>query len=267
MLFPFYSVIVMSISTGIDSLDVLGRLIPRKIDFTAYRFVFNNTFLLTGIKNTLIVVLIGVPLDMLLTTSTAYAISKKRLFMRSFFLNLIVFTMFFGGGLIPFYLLVTSTLGLRDSLWAVILPSALNTFNVIITKNYFQSLPAEIEESAKIDGGNDIRIFWSIAIPISLPILAVITLFTSVGRWNEWFNSMLFLTKSNGFTLQLVLREIVVRTEILNAELTARNMMNPTMSMSVKCAATVITMAPIMCLYPFLQKYFVKGLLIGSIKS
>ena len=268
MLIPFYCVLVGSVSPKIASTDFVGRIWPRSLDFSSYVYAFQKTALLTGLKNTLIVTIVGVPFNLVLTIGLAYALSKKWLWGRTFFMNMIIFTMFFGGGLIPFYLLMTNTLKLRDSLWAVILPYGVNTFNMIIMKNYFQSLPAELEESAYIDGANDLMIFAVIILPLSLPLLATFTLFFSVDRWNEWWNSMLFTTKQNNKTMQLILREMVVSADTLNQKMATETVaIMPMLSMSVKCSATVLTIVPIMCVYPFLQKYYMKGLLVGAIKS
>ena len=268
MLIPFYCVLVGSVSPKIASTDFVGRIWPRSLDFSSYVYAFQKTALLTGLKNTLIVTIVGVPFNLVLTIGLAYALSKKWLWGRAFFMNMIIFTMFFGGGLIPFYLLMTNTLKLRDSLWAVILPYGVNTFNMIIMKNYFQSLPAELEESAYIDGANDLMIFAVIILPLSLPLLATFTLFFSVDRWNEWWNSMLFTTKQNNKTMQLILREMVVSADTLNQKMATETVaIMPMLSMSVKCSATVLTIVPIMCVYPFLQKYYMKGLLVGAIKS
>lgn len=267
MIFPFYSVIMMSFTTNISSTDLVGRLIPRSPNLDAYKFVYDNTLLFSGLKNTLIVVAIGVPLNLFLTLTLAYTLSKRYLLGRGFLMNLIVFTMFFSGGLVPTYLLMTNTLMLRDTLWAIILPYGVNTFNMIVMKNFFQSLPVELEESAYLDGAGDIRIFIQIALPLSAPLIATFTLFFTVDRWNEWFNAMLYTTKSNYKTMQLVLRELVVRTETLSAELDKQKQYMPMFSMSIKCAATVITVLPILCVYPFLQKYYTGGIMIGAIKS
>jgi len=268
MLIPFYCVIVGSMSPKIASTDFIGRIIPRNLDFSSYKYAFQKTALLTGLKNTLIITAVGVPFNLLLTIGLAYSLSKKWLWGRGLFMNMIIFTMFFGGGLIPFYLLMTNTLKLRDSLWAVILPYGVNTFNMIIMKNYFQSLPQELEESAYLDGANDLTIFAIIILPLSLPLLATFTLFFSVDRWNEWWNSMLFTTKQHNKTMQLILREMVVTLDTLNQKMATETVaIMPMLSMSVKCAVTILTIVPIMCVYPFLQRYYLKGLLVGAIKS
>lgn len=267
MVFPLYSVLVASVSGNIASTDILGRVIPHDFNLDAYKYVLTGTNLGNGFRNTITITLVGVPFNLALTLTLAYALSKKWLFGRKLIMNMVIFTMFFGGGLVPFYLLITRTLGLRDTLWAIILPYGVNTFNMVIMKNFFQSLPAEIEESAYLDGANDIVIFVRIILPISLPLVATFVLFFAVDRWNEWYNSMLFSTKAQVKTLQLVLREMVVDTESLNAEMDKLKQYQPMFSMAVKCAATVVTMAPIMMVYPFVQKYFTQGIMIGAIKS
>jgi putative aldouronate transport system permease protein len=268
MIIPFYCVLVGSVSPKLASTDLLGRLIPREWDFSSYIFAFEKTALGSGFRNTLFITAVGVPFNLILTLGLAYSLSKKWLWGRNVIMNMVIFTMFFGGGLIPFYLLMTNALHLRDSLWAVILPYGVNTFNMIIMKNFFQSLPQELEESAYLDGANDLKIFFIIILPLSLPLLATFTLFFSVDRWNEWWNSMLFSTKQNNKTMQLVLRELVVNVDALNQKMmTETAALMPMLSMSVKCAVTVLTVVPIMCVYPLLQRYYMKGLLIGAIKS
>ena len=267
MIFPFYSVIVMSFSPTIPSLDIAGRFFPRSFDLTAYRFLFSGTLMLDGFRNTSYIVVLGVGINMFLTTTLAYGLSKKWLFGRNFLLNFIIFTMFFSGGLIPLFLLVSRTLNLHNSLFAVILPSGISTFYMIITKNFFQSLSGELEESAYIDGANDIQIFLRIMLPLSKPILATIALFYTVARWNEWFFPMLFWSRQGMTTVQLVLREMVIQTERLAADLTAAAMMQGNISMAVRTAATVVTVMPILFVYPFLQRYFVIGLNVGSVKE
>ena len=267
MIFPFYSVVVMSFSPTIASLDIAGRFFPRSIDLTAYRFLFSGTHIRDGFRNTIYIVFLGIGINMFLTTTLAYGLSKKWLYGRSIILNFIIFTMFFSGGLIPMFLLVSRTLNLHNSLFAVVLPSAISTFYMIITKSFFQSLPDELEESAYLDGANDIQIFFRIMLPVSMPILATITLFYTVDRWNEWFFPMLFWSRQGLTTLQLVLREMVIQTERLTADLTAANMMQRNIGMSVRSAATILTILPILFVYPFLQRFFVKGIMIGSIKG
>ncbi len=264
-IFPFYYVVIVSFSNFNDYLDS-ALLYPKTLQWDAYIFVFTKTLFMTGLKNTLIITIGGVAYNMLLTTALAYGLSKS-FPGRNFALNLVIVTMFFGGGLIPFYLIVANTLHLSNTLWALILPVGINTFYLIVMKNFFNTLPAGLEESAKIDGANDLQILFRIAIPVSMPVIATFSLFYAVDRWNEWFNAMLFMRDSSLFTLQLVLRDIVVTLENTTTQelgdLAHRQVFNG----AVKSATIVIATVPIMFVYPFLQKHFAKGMLLGAIKS
>ena len=202
---------------------------------------------------------------------SAYGLSRKPFPGKKAIMILIIFTMYFSGGIIPLYLLVKS-LGLMDHLLSVVLVYGVNTFYMLIIKNYFESIPESIEESAKIDGANEFYILFKIMIPLSMPIIATFLLFFLVDRWNEWYSALLFIRSSSKWPLQLVLREVINNTgsEISNALKANRasdTLLNKVFSQGIKMAAIVITMAPIMLVYPFVQKYFIKGILIGSVKS
>ena len=177
-------------------------------------------------------------------------------------MNMILVTMFFGGGLIPYYILIRS-LHMMDTIWVMIIPGAIDTFNMLLMRNYFASLPKELEESARVDGANDIQIFVKIFLPLSLPMLATVGLFFAVGNWNSWYNGMLFNHSQNIKTLQQVLQDIIVTT--------SSSIPNPhpdrVNTESLKMAAIFFTILPMMCFYPFLQRYFVKGIVVGAIKG
>lgn len=205
---------------------------------------------------------------MVFSVTAAYVLSRKRLIGRKFFLSAILFTMLFSGGLIPTYLVV-SGLGLDNSIWSMIFPSMISTYYLIIMKNYFVSLPASLEEAARIDGANEFVVMTRIFIPISKPFMATFLLFYAVERWNEWWNAYLYISDKNIKPLQIYLRDVLVN---FNSQLAtqAQSMMsshNKVFVQSIQMATIIITMLPILCVYPFVQKYFVKGVLVGSVKE
>ena len=213
-------------------------------------------------------VAVGLPLNVLLTFCMAYGLSRKGWPGRKIVFTLVLITMIFNGGIVPMYLLMKD-LKLLDSWWSVILAGGLNTFYVIITKNFIDSLPESLIESAHLDGANEWTVLFKIVMPLSKPILATIVLFYAVDRWNEWYNSMIFLTTPTKFTLQLVLRNIVINSEMQGAAASSGNVTASaaTFSMGIKMCAVIMTMLPIMCVYPFLQKHFAKGIMLGAIKA
>jgi putative aldouronate transport system permease protein len=195
-----------------------------------------------------------------------YALSRKPYPGRKLFFMFILFTMLFNGGMVPFYLVVRS-LKLINTIWAIVLPGGMNTFYMILMYNYFQSLPESLVESARLDGAGDWTILFRIIMPLSLPIIATITLFFTVDKWNEWFNAMIFIRKSTLQPLQLVLRSMIVDSQSINEINTLATVMERSFPMGLKMAAVLVTMFPIMCIYPFLQKHFTKGIMLGAIKS
>lgn len=267
---PFYQVVILSFSNITDVALNKGMLIPKSFDLSAYKFIFLEGTVSRGFFISTIVTVLGTALSIVITIGGAYALSKKDLPGRNIFFNCIIFTMFFSGGLIPYYLII-SNLHIKNSILAMILPGAINTFYMILMKNYFRSIPASLEESAKIDGANDITILIKIIIPISMPIIAVILLFYAVDRWNEWWNAMLFISDTKLYPLQLVLREMV--TNFSNASLQNSNgsalasVSKKVLADSIKSAVIVISVVPILAIYPFLQKYFATGIMVGSIKE
>lgn len=267
MLYPFYYALVASISEPSLVLRSRGLLFwPKGINFGAYRQVLQNPIIGKAYLNTIFYVTAGTSINIVLTAFGAYALSRKHLWGREFIMMVIVFTMFFSGGLIPQFLLV-KRLGMIDTRWALLLPTAINTYNLIIMRTGFSSIPDSLEESAKIDGANDFTILFRIYIPIALPTLAVMILFYAVGHWNAWFWAMVYLRNRALYPLQLILREILISADV-SSMLTDIAMVDQIpLSFIIKYAAIIITMAPITILYPFLQKYFIKGIMIGSLKG
>jgi putative aldouronate transport system permease protein len=267
-LYPFVYVLMSSLSHSMSLLSHTGLLL-KPIGFTteAYTLVFKNPNILTGFRNTLFIVIVGTAVNLTLTSLGAYVLSRKGVpWTRPIMLG-IVFTMFFSGGLIPSYLLVNNWLGLGNSLAALIIPGAISTWNLIILRTSFGAIPDSLFESAKIDGAQDFTILFRIVIPLSMPVIAVMILFYSVGHWNSWFGAMIYLRDRALFPLQLILREILIQNsmQFMSNDASAGDM--EAIGESIKYATIMVATVPILVVYPFLQKYFVKGVMIGSIKG
>ncbi|WP_206438480.1 carbohydrate ABC transporter permease [Paenibacillus whitsoniae] len=269
MLVTVYPIIYVALASISDASSLMAHkgMLWHPLGFTldAYSYVFQNPMLLKGYGNTLFVVVVSLVLNIVLTAFGAYALSRKSVQYRKPLMLFIVFTMFFSGGLIPLYLTVKGV-GLLDSLWALIIPQAINTFNLILMKTGFEAIPDALEESAKIDGANDFVILFRIVLPLSMPVIAVMLLYYGVAHWNSWFNAMIFLQERTLYPLQLVLREILLQGEA-NANSGASDGDAAALAASMKYATIMVATVPILFIYPFLQKYFVKGALIGAIKG
>jgi len=267
--YPFIYVILASISEARQLVGHSGLLLrPKGFSLTAYNLVFQNPNIATGYKNTLFVLVVGTFINLLLTSLGAYVLSRKNFGFRNLMMIIIVFTMYFNGGLIPRYLLIYNNYHLGNSLWALILPQAISTWNLIVMRTSFMSIPDSLEESAKIDGANDLIVLFRIVLPLSLPVVAVMILFYGVGHWNAWFDAMIFLRERELYPLQLILREILISnsndimlggvTDIGDRELIGE---------SIQYATIMVATLPILFIYPFVQKYFVKGVLVGALKG
>ena len=246
-------------------------LYPKDATLDNYARVIGNRYIWVGYKNTILRTVVGTVLQLFFTSMGAYVLSKKFFPHRTFWTVFIVFTMFFSGGLIPSYLLVKE-LGMIDSYASMILPGLISAYNMVIVRNYFQSLPEEIEESCLIDGAGRFRIFLQFVLPLSKPILATVALWLAVGHWNSWFDVLIYIQNDpNKFTLQIVLRRIILTgsKEILDtsAAANAAEMESVVSSEGLKAACIYVTTLPILCAYPFVQKFFVKGIMIGSLKG
>ncbi|HHY83396.1 MAG TPA: carbohydrate ABC transporter permease [Clostridiales bacterium] len=268
-LYPFWNIFVSSISSP-AAISAKGAMLvwPEGTNLDSYVLVFKNPMILTGYRNTLFLVVVGTSINMLMTVFGAYALSRKWLMGRKYMMLLITITMFFGGGLIPSYLLVRK-LGLYDTLWAVILPGAVSSWNIIMMRTYFLGIPDSLEESALIDGANDFQILFKITIPVSVPIMAVMVLFYAVGHWNAWFGASIYIRNQDLFPLQLVLRRILLTGAKLH-EFDLGYLGGADRQMifkGLKYATVVVATVPILMVYPFIQKYFVKGIMIGSLKG
>ena len=266
--YPFYNSILVSFMTQAEFMRKPFAFIVSDPSFMAYEEIFSDDIIINGYKSVLTIMLVKLPLSVIITSAMGYALSRKRFFLSKQINNITVFTMYFGGGVIPLYLLIKSY-GLINSLASVMIVGIFSVYNMILIKNFFFSLPDSLEESAKIDGANDIRIFWQIYIPLAKPILATVSLFTAVTIWNEWYNPMLFITNAKKWPLQLVLREVINNaTAVVKEDVSMDEMaVKETFALNVQMASVVVTMLPIMLVYPFLQKYFMQGLTVGAVKG
>lgn len=267
MLYPMLYVLFASFSIPRDLMAHEGLLLhPLGFTFGSYQMVFKNPMVVRGYINTLFVVVVGVMINLVLTSIGAYFLSRKNVKLQSFVMKFIIITMFFSGGLIPFYYTIKD-LGMYDTYWALLLPGAISTFNLIIMRTSFDAIPDSLEEAAKIDGAGHLTILTRIILPLSGPTVAVILLYYAVGHWNSWFNASIFLRTRQLYPLQLILREILIQndTAIMTQGVGAIDM--DSISETVKYAVIIVATVPILCLYPFLQKYFVKGVMVGSLKG
>lgn len=264
--YPMYYVVIASVTEPSEVMANTGFMLwPETVDFTSYKLLLEYPMMFISYKNTIIYVLSGTFISLLLTTLGGYALSRTEVPGVRLVMKIVTFTMFFSGGLIPKYLTVQS-LNMIDTIWAIILPTALSTMNMIIMKTSFMGVPKSLEESARIDGAGDFRILFSIMLPLSMSILAVMTLFYAVGLWNDYFNPMIYLKTRDKYPLQLLLREILVSNS--TEELTAGMGDDKSLiSQVIKYSTIVISTVPILCVYPFLQKYFTKGVMIGAVKG
>ena len=263
IIFPFWNAFVISISSEAAYLHADLLLWPTELDLTSYQQVFQDSGLWSGFGITCILLFFGTAYQLFFTVITGYALSRRGWAGKNIVMNMIIVTMFFGGGLIPYYYLIRD-LGMMNTIWVMIIPGAIDTFNMLLMRNYFNSLPIEMEESAKIDGANDIVIFGKIFLPLSLPMLATIGLFFAVGNWNSWYNAMLFIPdKHEIWPLQQVLRNMIMKVNSNIESPEAKTAFSQGMTM----ASIFFTIVPMMCFYPFLQRFFVKGIVVGAIKG
>lgn len=263
-LLPFLNIIGSSFATSSEITQRPFILIPKTFTLDAYRYILSTPTIFRSLGVSIIVTLGGTFISMCLTSFMAYGLSRKYLHGRGVINFLIVFTMLFAGGMIPTFLVVKS-LHLIDSLWSLILPVAINAFNLIIMRNFFQALPDSLEESAKMDGCTDIGVFFRIMLPLSLPSIATISLFYAVTYWNTYQNALIYLNDSSKWPIQVLLRQIVIVSSGMNADAGAVDVVPP--AQSIKMAVIIVATIPMLIVYPFIQKYFVKGALVGAVKG
>ena len=270
MLYPLYFVVVASLSEGRLLMAHNGPLAaPLGFSGAAYRLVFNNPLVVRGFLNSVHLVVVGTAVNLLLTSFAAYVLSRRNLYWKPVLMIMAVVTLLFERGLVPFYLTVRG-LGLLNSHWAVILAFAISAYNMIIMRTYFTTIPDSLEESAKIDGANDFTVLFRIILPVAAPVVATMVLFYGVSRWNGYFYVMIFLRDRIKFPIALILREILIANsaDTMMAGSDAGAMGDhENIADTIKFATTVVATVPILLLYPFLQKYFVKGAMIGSVKG
>ncbi|MBO4297775.1 MAG: carbohydrate ABC transporter permease [Clostridia bacterium] len=269
MLYPFLNVVASSVSD--NSAVSRGRVsfYPIGFNLEAYKAVVRYKHIWSGYKNTILYTVIGTGINLLMTICGAYPLSRRQFYGRGVFTFFVAFTMFFGGGLIPTYLVINSY-GMLDTFWVMVIPGAISTYNMIIMRTFFQGIPVELEEAATIDGCNDVQTLWKVILPLSTASLMTIGMFYAVGHWNAWFNAVIYLRDSGRFPVQLWLRTIVLQNQVRDlvegsgaVDTEAENLVADT----IKFAVIVVAVLPILCVYPFVQKYFVKGVMVGSVKG
>lgn len=261
--YPFLRIIAISLSSPYALTGYPMSIIPKNFTFMSYASILKDGRITIAFKNSVLITFFGTLADVILTVMLAYPLSKKRLPFRNFFTLFCVFTMFFGAGLIPNYLLIKN-LGLINSSLALVLPRLINTYNMLICRNFFMSISPEIEESASIDGANDITILWKLIVPISKPIVVTLMLWYGVSRWNSYFDCLMYITDPKKRVLSVVLREFITMGTNERAKGDKNSIYNVDL---VRSSTMVISMIPILIVYPFLQKYFVKGIMVGSLKG
>lgn len=269
MLYPVWHVLMASFSESSAIIGYGGVLLkPLGFSTNAYNLMMKNPMIVKGYLNTIFIVVAGTVLNLIFTSIAAYVLSRKDVYWQKYLMLFVVFTMYFSGGMIPTYLVFTKLYMLRDSYFALILPTLINTFNLVILKTAFASIPTSLEESAKLDGAGHWRILTTIILPLSKASLAVMVLYYAVEHWNSWFTASIYLNTRTKFPLQMILREILISNDTTSmsagsGDLSDQQAIGETIKYAVIVAATI----PILCVYPFLQKYFVKGVMVGAVKG
>ncbi|WP_409343099.1 carbohydrate ABC transporter permease [Paenibacillus sp. MBLB4367] len=266
-LFPLYFVIVMSLTPYTEVLKNGGFVVwPTSVTFDAFKTIFSSNTVPKALQVTVFITVVGTALNLAITTMLAYPLSKRFLPGRNIVLMGIVFTMLFSGGLIPTYMTVKAT-GLMNTLWALIIPGLVSSFNLLIMKTYFEGLPSEVEEAAKVDGCGDIGTMIRIVLPLSMPIMATLGLFYGVSHWNAYFGGIMYLSDRTLYPLQVVLRNMIQSPAVSQELAVSQSTLNALPPETIKMATVVVATIPVLIIYPFLQKYFVKGMLLGAIKG
>jgi putative aldouronate transport system permease protein len=264
-LFPFVNIVARSFSGEQEIRSGQVSLIPRGFNVETYKHVMSDSMFWTNYRNTVVYTVLATAISIVLTTCYAYVLSKRQLKGRGLLVGIAVFTMFFNGGLIPNYVLVSS-LGLRNTLWAIVLPNAINVFNLLVMKAFFESLPVELEEAAAVDGTSQYGTLWRIVLPLSKAILATMLLFYAVAFWNSWFAGFLYMDRQDLFPVTVYLRNLIAGATT-GADQTASSDSALQIAASIQSVTIVLTMLPIMFVYPFIQRYFVSGVMLGAVKG
>lgn len=267
--YPLYFVLIASVSNPALANSGQVFLFPKEFTLSGYEGIFKDEQIITGYINSFIYTIVGVCVNLFCTIPAAYALSRKNLTGRKFFMYVIIFTMFFNGGMIPNYLLVKE-LNLYNSMWALILPGAVVPFNLIIARTFFEStIPSELIEAAKIDGCDEFKTFFKVVLPLSGALIAIMILFYGVGHWNTYFNAMIYIREKAKFPLQLVLRNILILNQVspdMLGDVVQAAKKQETAAL-IQYGAIIVSSLPLLVLYPFIQKYFVKGVMIGAVKG
>ena len=266
VLIPIIHVASISVSDGMAVQKGEVVLFPKGFSLEAYKIIFGNKDLWNSYLNTIIYTVLGTLINLVMTTLCAYPLSRTHFQGRNFFTIMVVITMFFSGGMIPSYLVVYN-LKMINTIWAIVLPGAISTWNMIVMRTFFQSLPNELMESANIDGAGEWRVLVSVVLPLSKPIIATIVMFYTVGHWNSFFSAILYLSEKSRYPVQVILRNIVIAGEVTDQLAQMQSSSQLVLAKTVKYAVMVVVMAPIICIYPFVQKHFVRGVMIGSLKG
>ncbi|MEA5455022.1 carbohydrate ABC transporter permease [Sinomonas sp. JGH33] len=264
-LYPFLNIIAQSFSSEgyINSGQV--NLVPRGFNVDTYKVILGDASFWRNYANTVLYTVVATAISIVLTTTFAYAIAKRDLKGRKLFIGLAVFTMFFNGGLIPNYVLITS-LGMRDTIWAIVLPNALSVFNLLIMKSFFENMPRELEEAAAIDGLTQYGVLFRIVLPLSKAIVATMVLFYAVASWNSWFSAFLYLDRPDLFPVTIYLRNMIAG--VTTATSTGASATDASqIASNIQSVTIVLTVLPVLCIYPFVQKHFVSGVMLGSVKE
>lgn len=265
-IFPLFYVFMYSITPYEEYLANPLRLFPPSYTFTAYKELLNFPLMKTGYFSTILITVVGTTISVFLLCITAYPLSKRNLKGRNIIMALITFTMFFNGGMIPNYLLIKN-LHMLDSYWSLILPGAISAYNLILMRNFVAAIPPSLEEAAYIDGANELQILRRVVVPLCKPALATFTLFHAVGHWNAYFNSIMYISDRDKWPLMLIVREMVAESGTNMVHQSATMIENMAQPFTLKMAIIIFTIIPILCIYPFVQKYFMKGMLLGSVKG
>lgn len=264
---PFLYVIAGSFATDKELTEKAFFIIPEVWSLNAYKYAINTANILRGLKNSILLTALGTFMCMLFSLTFAYPLSKPDFRGKNWIMNMVIVTMLFSGGMIPSYLVITAY-GLRDTWWALVLPALINPFNMIIIKKFFSELPRELDEASYMDGATDLQVFTRVALPLSKPVIASISLFYGVGFWNDYFNAMIYLKTPSKYPIQIQLRSIILLTSQINEMMMDYYDMNGAPpDKAVKMACTVIATVPILIVYPFVQKYFTKGVMVGAVKG
>ncbi len=269
VVYPCYYILVASVSNPAAIYQDGGLLLwPKEFGMYSYQTVFENSDLWRSYGNTIFYVVAGTFLSVMLTTSAAFCASRKTLPGKNIIMFLIMFTMYFNGGLIPTYMVVKN-LGITDSYFAMIIPTAVSTYNLIITLSYFRGIPESMEEAAKIDGATDFKIFYKVMLPLAKPIIAVIALYYAVAIWNNYYTALIYLSEEKYYPLQSVLRQILLTSSGTEQDAAAISSEadGAAYAANIRYATIVVSTVPILCVYPFIQKYFIKGVMIGAVKG